>query len=204
VFSNSITLRDGHSLNRGRFAGPVTPPMRFQPSRQPMRLRAIALDSSRRASLVTTTGANAQSNNSEPTASVKSSSWTGLHQAVHSTGDRTDTPTRRLRLVHTGRPTSSVAGVRLSIAERRPLWLCATCGVTALSRSSITKSPLPYLVGAERPPPRPVCMRFDQRQHGQPLGMARSAGRHRAVIKPSRRSRCISVWPEIAILAFRD
>jgi hypothetical protein len=46
--------------------------------------------------------------------------------------------------------------VRPSIAERRPLWFCAICGVTALSRSSMTKSlvsyPLstPSVVGCER------------------------------------------------------
>jgi hypothetical protein len=32
--------------------------------------------------------------------------------------------------------------VRPSIAERRPFWFCATCGATACSRSSSTKSAL--------------------------------------------------------------
>jgi hypothetical protein len=67
-----------------------------------------------------------------------------------------------------------------SIAERRPLVFCATCGVTALSRSCITKSALSQPpVGTERDRLRGVGVGLDQRQRRSPLGTTRSGCGHR-------------------------
>ena len=75
--------------------------------------------------------------------------------------------------------------VRLSMAERRPLMFCATCGRTFSVRNSSTKlGGIVAFVGAERDRNRSVRIGFNHLQRSQPLGVTRYA-RHPGIDQQS-------------------